>query len=60
MLARQRPASASQTTLDLVAQQQHIVGPTNMRDFRQIIRRRHVDSALALSRFDQKKSLYGG
>jgi hypothetical protein len=30
------------------------------RDFRQIIRRRHVDTALALSRFDQKKSLYGG
>ena len=59
MLARQRPASASQTTLDLVAQQQHIVGPTNMRDFRQIIRRRHVDTALVLNRFDQKSRCMG-
>ena len=54
MLTREQPAGAPQATLDLVAQQQHVVCPADTRDLGQITRRRHIDSAFALNRFDEK------
>ena len=55
MLAREELAGAAHAGLDLVADEHHVALAADARALREITRRRHDDSALALDRLDQER-----